>query len=182
MISKLIIVFITRRFRKPFSLSNRVVILALATLAVSAAPMQKILEYDYKVYAEESSKKKMMAYVLPSDASSVQRIFQVVLVCNTQEKRTKGLQGFRPLKKDETALFIFDEPAVVTFWMGDVAYAIDIIFVGPHGKVIRAFNNCKPGSRALYSSKGKIRWVLETVAGSGIKVGDTLLIKTIQTP
>jgi uncharacterized membrane protein (UPF0127 family) len=32
------------------------------------------------------------------------------------------------LKDNEAALFVFEKPEVITFWMGSVAYPIDIIF------------------------------------------------------
>jgi uncharacterized membrane protein (UPF0127 family) len=56
--------------------------------------------------------------------------------------------------------------------MGSVNYPIDIIFIGPDRRVVRAYPRCRPGSRDVYPSIQKISWVLETAAGSGIKVGD----------
>jgi uncharacterized membrane protein (UPF0127 family) len=100
------------------------------------------------------------------------RKFQVVLLCDTDEARTRGLQGFRQLKRDEAALFVFEKPQSVTFWMGSVAYPIDIIFVGPDKRVVRVYPDRKPGSRDYFPSIGKVQWVVETAAGSGVMVGD----------
>jgi uncharacterized membrane protein (UPF0127 family) len=115
--------------------------------------------------------------VTPYNPALPQKIFRVVLVCDTPESRAEGLQGFRKLKKDEAALFIFDKPDVVTFWMGSVQYPIDIIFVGPDKKVIRVYANRKPGSNELYPSMMPAKWVIETAAGSKIKVGDKVSFK-----
>ncbi len=95
-----------------------------------------------------------------------------MLLCDTTQLRTRGLQGFRTLRADEAALFIFDKPEEVSFWMGSVSYAIDIIFVGPDEKVVRTYADRRPGSRDLYPSGQAIKWVVETAAGSGIKAGD----------
>lgn len=115
--------------------------------------------------------------VTPSDSSLPTKTFRVVLFCNTLESRTNGLQGFRKLNKNEAALFVFDEPQQVTFWMGSVAYSIDIIFVGPNKKIIKVYRNRQPGSQDLYSSISKTKWVIETAAGSGIKAGDRIRIE-----
>jgi len=110
--------------------------------------------------------------ITPSGPPASSRIFRVALLCDTQESRTKGLQGFRQLRKDEAALFVFDKPEVVAFWMGSVPYPIDIIFVGPHKRITRIYRSCKPGSKDLYPSGEPAKWVIETATGSGIKVGD----------
>ncbi|MGC1456115.1 MAG: SLC13 family permease, partial [Nitrospirota bacterium] len=110
--------------------------------------------------------------ITPADHRSAPRTFSIVQICDTDETRTRGLQGFRQLKDNEAALFVFQEPEVVTFWMGSVAYPIDIIFVGPDKKVVRVYPNCKPGSKDIYPSGKQTAWVIETAAGSGIRVGD----------
>ncbi len=110
--------------------------------------------------------------ILPAEQASAPRTFRVVLVCNTDSSRTRGLQGFRELKPDEAALFVFERPEAVWFWMGSVSYPIDIIFIGPDRRVVRTYPRCRPGSRDIYPSIQKISWVLETAAGSGINVGD----------
>jgi len=115
--------------------------------------------------------------ITAADPASSPKTFRVVLLCNTLELRTTGLQGFRKLNKDEAALFVFDKPEEVTFWMGSVAYPIDIIFVGPNKKISKVYRNRQPGSQDLYSSVNKAKWVIETEAGSGIKAGDRIRIE-----
>jgi Na+/H+ antiporter NhaD/arsenite permease-like protein/uncharacterized membrane protein (UPF0127 family) len=125
-------------------------------------------------YAQE---RQLTVTVLPSRPAAAQRTFRVVLLCDTTQSRTRGLQGFRKLQADEAALFIFDKLEKVTFWMGSVSYAIDIIFVGPDEKVVRTYADCRPGSPVLYPSGKEIKWVVETAAGSGIKAGDRVRIE-----
>ncbi len=108
---------------------------------------------------------------------TMDRAFRIVLVRDTPETRTIGLQGFRLLLPNEAVLFTFDEPEAVVFWMGQVSYSIDIIFVGPDRRVIRAYRNCKPGARDIYPSGGQAKWVVETAAGSKIGAGDEVKFK-----
>jgi Na+/H+ antiporter NhaD/arsenite permease-like protein/uncharacterized membrane protein (UPF0127 family) len=121
----------------------------------------------------------VLVTIRPSDPFAAPRTFKIVLLCNDDESKTKGLQGFRRLQRDEAALFVFEPPEVVTFWMGSVAYAIDIIYVDRNNKVVRVYPDCLPGSREYYHSVERIRWVIETAAGSGIRAGDTVSFKII---
>jgi uncharacterized membrane protein (UPF0127 family) len=129
-----------------------------------------------EIPAAAPREKKMTVTVVPSNPAAARRTFRVVLLCDTMQLRTRGLQGFRTLQADEAAFFVFDKQEEVTFWMGSVSYAIDIIFVGPDHKVVRTYANCRPGSRDLYPSGQAIKWVIETAAGSGIKAGDRVSI------
>ena len=117
--------------------------------------------------------------VTPRGSSAGKRLFQVVLVCETEESREQGLQGFRKLAKDEAALFVFKAPSVVTFWMGTVSYPIDIVFIGPDGTVVNVVPHCQPGSSAMYGSGVAVARVIETLAGSGIMFGDRIEIQHV---
>jgi Na+/H+ antiporter NhaD/arsenite permease-like protein/uncharacterized membrane protein (UPF0127 family) len=110
--------------------------------------------------------------VHPDDPLSPLRRFEVVLLCDTDGARTRGLQGFRKLSPGEAALFVFDPPQQTEFWMASVAYPLDIIFADDAGRVVRVYAACRPGSRERYSSGAPVRWVVETAAGSGIREGD----------
>jgi Na+/H+ antiporter NhaD/arsenite permease-like protein/uncharacterized membrane protein (UPF0127 family) len=126
--------------------------------------------------AAEKPKQQSSVTITPADPRSVPRTFSIVLTCDTDETKTLGLQGFRKLKDTEAALFVFEPPEVVTFWMGEVTYPIDIVFVGADKKVVRVSPNCKPGSQDIYRSGKPAAWVIETAAGSGIRVGDGVSI------
>ncbi len=126
--------------------------------------------------ARQEQKRFTTITITPADASGPARTYRVVLLCDTLDSRTRGLQGFRPLERDEAALFVFDKPQAPTFWMGSVAFPIDIVFIGPDKKVVRVYRDCKPGSRDYYASGQAVKWVIETAAGSGIRVGDRVKI------
>jgi uncharacterized membrane protein (UPF0127 family) len=121
--------------------------------------------------------KEMTVTVTPAGPSSRARSFRVVLLCDTGESQRRGLQGFRQLAKDEAALFPYPTPVAVTFWMGRVAFPIDIVFVDPAMAVSRVYSDCRPNQRDLYPSPGPVRWVIETAAGSGVREGDRVRIE-----
>jgi uncharacterized membrane protein (UPF0127 family) len=115
--------------------------------------------------------------VIPADGSQTPRTFHVVLLCDTTESRTRGLQGFRQLAPGEAALFVFPKPEIVTFWMGSVSFPIDILFVAKDGTVVQAYLNLRPGSLDYYPSREPVRSVIETAAGSGVRIGDKIRIE-----
>jgi Na+/H+ antiporter NhaD/arsenite permease-like protein/uncharacterized membrane protein (UPF0127 family) len=121
-----------------------------------------------------AAEKQMTVTVDSPDIGVAARTFRVVLLCDTVQKREQGLQGFRPLRSGEAALFVFDISEPVSFWMGSVAFPIDIIFVSSAKEVVRIYPFCKPASFDLYPSGKSVKWVLETAAGSGIRVGDRI--------
>ncbi len=118
-----------------------------------------------------------MSATITREQTAFVRNLRIVLRCDSDALRAKGLQGFRPLHSHEAALFVFPKPEAVTFWMGSVDFPIDIVFVSPERRVVRIYPWCRPGSLEVYPSIQKISWVLETAAGSGIKVGDNVSLK-----
>ena len=117
-------------------------------------------------------KSGQVATIIPGDGSGRAREYRIVLYCDTRELRARGLQGFRHLRSDEAALFVFQKTEPVTFWMGSVSFPIDIVFIGPDKSVLKVYPDCKPGSLDYYPSIDGVKWVIETAAGSGIKPGD----------
>jgi len=151
-------------------------LVTVATLAIGILVL--VLEARGAEKMEPIPVRQTIVTITAADASpAASRTFRVVLLCDTQDSRIKGLQGFRPLQKDEAALFIFDKPEAVAFWMGSVSYPIDIIFVDSGKRATRIYRSCEPGSRDLYPSVGRAKWVIETAEGSGVKVGDRVSFK-----
>ncbi len=106
-----------------------------------------------------------------------------VEIASTPETRHKGLSGHAPLNDNEGMLFIFDAPAPQTFWMVDMLFPLDIVWIGIDKKVLGITRDAPaptPGTASgklpLYSSPSPAQYVLEVNAGwavkHGVKVGD----------
>ncbi len=162
-------------FMEYFRVGALITIITIA-IGILVLAVEVNIANSSEVFAAEKQKQYSSVTITPSDHKSAQRKFNIVLICDTDETKTQGLQDFRPLKTNEAALFVFEKPEVVTFWMGSVAYPIDIVFVGPDKKVVRVYPNCRPGSHDIYPSGKKAAWVIETAAGSGIRVGDVVRV------
>ncbi len=103
--------------------------------------------------------------------------FQVE-VADTPALQAKGLSGHKALLENQGMLFIFKEPSMPGFWMKDMNFPIDIIWISD-GKVVGIAENLLPDnspSRPLYYPPSIIDRVLEITAGTvlkyNLKIGD----------
>jgi uncharacterized membrane protein (UPF0127 family) len=107
-----------------------------------------------------------------------------VEVADSEEKRIKGLSNRESIEEDKGMLFIFPKGTKATFWMKDMKFDIDIIWIADQ-KVVKIDKNAKAPSPntpdnklTLYKSEKPIDYVLEVKAGfadtKNIKVGDSV--------
>ncbi len=99
-------------------------------------------------------------------------------IADTPASRRKGLGGREKLEKGRGMLFVFDEPDIYPFWMKDMRFPIDIIWI-LDDKVVEIWEDAPPptGSNIpRYTPKNKANFVLEIPAGEveryNIKIGD----------
>ncbi len=103
-------------------------------------------------------------------------------VLRTAQEKTKGLSGRKNLPPDQGALFVYDEPALYNFWMKDMNFAIDIIWLGQDLKIVDITHEAKPESfPEKFSPKVRAQYVLEVNAGfaknNSINIGSQVKIK-----
>ena len=85
---------------------------------------------------------------------------------DTDALRTKGLSGTQYLANGEGMLFVYDEPTVPRFWMKDMNYAIDIIWISSDKRVVGIEQNISPETfPATFSPSTPVQYVLEVPAG-----------------
>lgn len=106
-----------------------------------------------------------------------------VEIADSQEKISKGLSGRKFLGKDEGMLFIFAKDKFPAFWMKDMNFPIDIIWIN-NGKIVGIEENVQPEPDKeekflkLYHPPEPVDMVLEVNAffskENGIKVGDSV--------
>jgi hypothetical protein len=95
-------------------------------------------------------------------------------VAETDEARRQGLSGHEPLAQEEGMLFLFAEDGVYPFWMKDMTFAIDIIWLDD-GRVVDVATLPAPASGELLPAthvpSGKADTVLEINAGRAKALG-----------
>jgi uncharacterized membrane protein (UPF0127 family) len=93
-----------------------------------------------------------------------------VEVVTTNEGRKRGLSKRSSLEKDTGMLFVFNNDQRPTFWMKDMNFPIDIIWIDEE-KIVGIDKNLEPESGiadedlTLYPAPQKIDYVLEVNAG-----------------
>jgi len=104
-----------------------------------------------------------------------------VEIVRTSEAQAQGLSGRASLEKNAGMLFDFEKPDVYKFWMKDMKFPIDIIWINKEGEVIYIQKNTTPESYPeSFGPEQSVKYVLEVVAGfadkNNIKIGDKLVL------
>jgi uncharacterized protein len=106
----------------------------------------------------------------------------------TQELMRKGLAVKNELKENESMLFVFDKPEKHSFWMKDMKFPIDIIWLDSNGKVVHVEENLEPCPLVIictsYTPNADSQYVLETVAGftqrHNISLGTNIVFESVR--
>lgn len=113
-----------------------------------------------------------------------------LLLAKTDEERQKGLSGRNNLANDTGMLFTFPKKDKYAFWMKDMKFPIDIIYIDGD-KVIDVFENVpapvkdqQPSTLPVYRPAAPANYVLELnakeVTAAKIKKGDKVILKDIK--
>ena len=78
-------------------------------------------------------------FINPPKAILGERSFTVAIADDPKE-RMNGLSGKEKLQKDRGMLFIFEKPDNYSFWMRDMKFPLDIIFVRGD-KIVKIYHN-----------------------------------------
>jgi uncharacterized membrane protein (UPF0127 family) len=106
----------------------------------------------------------------------------------TGELMSKGLSVKNQLRENESMLFVFEEPLRHTFWMRDMKFPIDIIWLDSNGKIVHIEENLMPCPLVLicpsYAPNADSQYVLETIAGfaqrHNISLGATIKFELLR--
>ena len=106
----------------------------------------------------------------------------------TGELMSKGLSVKNQLRENESMLFVFEEPLRHTFWMKDMKFPIDIIWLDSNGKIVHIEENLMPCPLVLiclsYAPNADSQYVLETIAGFAqrlnISLGTTIKFELLR--
>lgn len=96
-------------------------------------------------------------------------------VADTDLLREKGL-SYRPsLDRQTGMLFVFTVPGVVRFWMKDMNFPIDIIWLDTDKKVVHVEHSLLPSTYPMsFGPEIPTQYVIEIPAGDAVKAGLTV--------
>ena len=141
-------------------------------------------------YMQISAQTPLPAATTPAPASSTVRIGGETLrvtVAATEAARNQGLSGRAGLASDEGMLFVFPRDGTYPFWMKDMRFSIDIIWISASdrpsrdgsggGRIVHIAPDVSPATYPEdFVTPTPARYVLEVPAGftqaHGVDVGD----------
>ena len=87
-------------------------------------------------------------------------------IADTFIKQTKGLMFRKSLPENEGMLFVFDDENYHSFWMMNMSFPIDIVWINKEKKVVDITKNAQPCkiSCTIYRPKEEVMYVLEVNA------------------
>ncbi len=96
--------------------------------------------------------------------------------------KRKGLMGRASICKDCGMLFIYEEEGLYSYWMKNVLFPLDLIWVSSEGKVVYIVESASPcfSDCRLYTNTVPAKYVLEVMGGvvkkEKLSLGDSLVI------
>ena len=110
--------------------------------------------------------------VVPLTVTSgkTRHIFRVEMAA-TAAQQARGLMFRTALGADEGMIFPMNPPRTASFWMRNTVIPLDLIFVGPDGRITNIAANAVPYAEAPLSSTGLVKGVLELSGGRAAELG-----------
>ena len=126
---------------------------------------------------QKSAKSEVCREGAPRPLFVKERTLVCVSVADTVQARQQGLSGRSGLALDEGMLFVFPQDGKYGFWMKDMRFSIDILWLNASGTVVYMAQNVSPDSfPKSFESDVPARYVLELPAGyaeaHSVAIGD----------
>ena len=92
----------------------------------------------------------------------------------SNKEQSEGLSNIERMENYEGMLFVRNKPEKVAFWMKDMKFSIDIIYLDESLKILEIFSNMKPCEmnlhcKSIFSESAQVKYVLELSSGDSEK-------------
>ena len=93
-------------------------------------------------------------------------------IAESNEERAQGLSGRAALPSGQGLLFIFDLPGSYGFWMKDMQFPIDIVWINENWEVIGLERRVTPETYpTTFYPPSPVKYVLELNSGDATRLG-----------
>jgi uncharacterized protein len=104
-------------------------------------------------------------------------------VANNGITRARGLSNRNQLEEGRGMLFVFTETEKPGFWMKDMRFPIDIIWINDNLKIVEANKNISPNTYpTVFYPTSPVKYVIEVPAGYFdrhlLKIGDSISLES----
>ncbi len=105
-----------------------------------------------------------------------------VEIADDELTRAKGLSDRKTIFSNQGMLFVFEQSGIYGFWMKDMLFDIDIIWIDQNFVINHIEKNISPDTYPkLFYSNTESMYVLELLSGSvdkfNIKIGDKVILE-----
>ncbi len=90
---------------------------------------------------------------------------------DTDALRQKGLSARDSIGARDTMLFVFDNPAQRCFWMKDMKFSIDMVWLDAAKQIVAIEHNVSPNTYPQNFCHDNAQYVLEFAAGTAKALG-----------
>lgn len=130
-----------------------------------------------KVSISNSANKGDSQYSLEKKIANINNIEIEIELADTPFKRGKGLSGRQSIPDNFGMFFVFEKPGFYSFWMINMKFPIDIIWIDKNLEIVGFEKNVLPKSfPKIFRPNMESQYVLEVNAGwvdkYNIKKGD----------
>ncbi|HXV38192.1 MAG TPA: DUF192 domain-containing protein [Nitrosopumilaceae archaeon] len=116
---------------------------------------------------------KLETVNFPKGTIKVDDVVLQVEIADTEPARTRGLMFQEELPFDKGMIFVFDEEQVISMWMLNMQFPLDVIWFDSKGDVVHIEKNAVPCKSAIETmtctfqnaENKKAQYVLEVTAG-----------------
>ncbi len=97
-----------------------------------------------------------------------------VVIADSNEEQEQGLSGTKSLEPGSGELFIFNTPGKYGFWMKNMNYSLDLIWVDENLNIIAISKDISPETYPeIFYPPSDVKYVLEVNSGFSAKHGIT---------
>jgi uncharacterized membrane protein (UPF0127 family) len=143
-----------------------VILLALAACSPAASGAAQSTQGAVAMHPESG----LEVIPLTVTSSGKRYVFQVE-VAKSMIEQGRGLMFRTAMGANEGMVFPMSPPRMAGFWMRNTVIPLDIIFVGPDGRIINIAANAVPYDETSLKSAGPVKAVLELVGGRAAELG-----------
>lgn len=151
---------------------NRIVWITVAVLSLALIPV------GYRCAIQKTCKSGTVEKAVRGEAVvQLPKGMIYAEVVDTPASRAQGLSGRKTLGEKEGMLFVFEQPGRYGFWMKDMLFPIDIMWINDDGIVVHVEGNVSPSTYAVtdppqtFINEPEARFVLELPARQAEKLG-----------